>query len=178
MTPGLRERIETDRLTLRPFALGDAPRVSALAGAPCVARMTLTIPTPYPVLAAEGWILTHAAGRRRGSDFPFAVEAAGAGLVGAAGLHRRGEGWILGYWIGAPYRGRGYATEAARALTAEAGGRLGLDALGAEWFEDNPASGRVLEKAGFAPTGAVVERFSLGRGARARAVAMEWRAGA
>jgi RimJ/RimL family protein N-acetyltransferase len=60
--------------------------------------------------------------------------------------------------------GRGYATEAGRALLAAARHGLRLKRLGAGHFLDNPASGRVLEKLGFKPTGKIVPHYSAGRG--------------
>jgi ribosomal-protein-alanine N-acetyltransferase len=70
--------------------------------------------------------------------------------VGAVGLilapaHDRAE---LGYWIGAPYWGRGYATEASRAVVRWGFEGLGLRRIHASHFPRNPASGRVLEKLG------------------------------
>jgi RimJ/RimL family protein N-acetyltransferase len=54
----------------------------------------------------------------------------------------------MGYWIGREFWGRGYASEAAAALVAHAFGPLGLQRVQAHRFARNPASGRVLEKAG------------------------------
>jgi len=170
--------ITTEQLSLRPFRIEDAQRVSKHAGRPAIARMVQNVPCPYPQLAVEGWIMLHDSLRRRSQAFPFAVATDDDGLVGAAGLHRTRGGWILGYWIGEPWQGRGYASEAAGALRDFAAGQLNLAVIGAEWFADNPASGRVLEKAGFTPTGKTADRFSLGRRARARSVEMEWRSGA
>ena len=74
----------------------------------------------------------------------------GGALVGAMGLaitpeHRRAE---LGYWVGVAHWNRGYATEAARALLAYAFGPLALHRVEAHHFARNPASGRVMQKAG------------------------------
>jgi ribosomal-protein-alanine N-acetyltransferase len=71
-------------------------------------------------------------------------------LVGAAGLrfelaHKRGE---LGYWIARAHWGRGIASEAVRALVEHAFEALALERVFAHHFAWNPASGRVLEKAG------------------------------
>ena len=81
----------------------------------------------------------------------------------------------MGYWIGRPYWGQGYATEAA----AGAVGWAGADAGASGWvvaghFADNPASGRVLEKAGFLYTGVVAPQFSKARGAVAPTRMMVW----
>jgi RimJ/RimL family protein N-acetyltransferase len=143
--------LATERLVLRPFAVEDAPTVQCLAGAREVADTTLTIPHPYPDGAAEAWIGAHAPAFAAGRLATYAVtdRAAGA-LLGAVGLqiepgHALGE---LGYWIGVPYWGRGYATEAARALMRYGYARLGLHRIQARHFLRNPASGRVMEKLG------------------------------
>ena len=119
-------------------------------------------PLPYLPVAAEGWILINAARASRGTDFVYAVELPGEGLIGAIGAHKRGEdGFEMGYWFGRPYWGQGFATEAATAFVSEAN-KLG--ALNAGHFVDNPASGRVLSKVGFTYTGETLAMFSLGRG--------------
>lgn len=168
----MRLTLHTDRLILRPFADADAARTAALAGEESVARMATAIPYPYPPEVAEGWILTHPHGRRRLSDFPFAIDRPGDGLIGAVGLHCTGVAgeYELGYWIGRPYWGQGYATEAARAAVGWAQSDLRAHTLKAGHFADNPASGRVLAKLGFTPTGAVENRFSLARDGRAACV--------
>jgi len=106
----MRTTITTDRLVLRPYELKDAQRISKLAGDPCVARMTGTIPSPYPALAVEGWILLQAGLHRRGSDYGYALTRAEDGaLMGGVGLHRRGGRWIIGYWVGKPFHGLAHA---------------------------------------------------------------------
>lgn len=166
----MRLTVNTERLTLRPFVEGDAARVSDLAGDIDVSRMATAIPHPYPPEAAEGWILLQDQGRRRRADYPFAIDAGtDIGVVGAVGLHCNGTAgeYELGYWVGKPYWGRGYATEAARAAVDWAREELALTRLFAGHFEDNPASARVLEKVGFVPTGNACPRFSLARGRHA-----------
>ena len=54
----------------------------------------------------------------------------------------------LGYWIGAPFRGRGYATEAARAMLAVGFDMLDLQRIDAHYLAGNDASGRVMENIG------------------------------
>lgn len=75
----------------------------------------------------------------------------------------------LGYWVARPHWGQGYATEAGGAVLQIAR-TLGYAHVVASHFADNPASGRVLQKLGFEPTGRVVERHSCGRGESAPAV--------
>ena len=90
-------------------------------------------------------------------------------LVGSCGLGRRPSGAIeLGYWIARPHWGRGYATEASRALI-DIARTLGFTRLEGSHFLDNPASGRVLEKLGFEPLGITAPRLSRARGTEAQA---------
>ena len=151
-----RPTLETERLLLRPFRLEDAPVVHRLASAREIAEMTLTIPHPYPDGAAEGWISRHAASFERGEAVDFAIVVRDDDtLVGAVGLglqpeHDRAE---LGYWIGVPYWGRGYATEAAAAVLGYAFGTLGLHRVFAFHYAKNAASGRVLQKIGMTHEG-------------------------
>lgn len=160
-------KIETERLILRGLRLTDAARVAQFTADPDVARMVTSVPQPQMPIAAEGFILIHLARAPLGRDFVFAIDLPGEGLIGLIGLHRKhGAGFELGYWIGKPYWGQGYASEAAAALLDAA---QDLGPIVAGHYADNPASGRVLEKIGFAYTGEVEDRFSLARGKRARA---------
>lgn len=151
--------LNTKRLILRPFRLDDAPAVHELASAREVAATTLTIPHPYPDGAAERWIRSHTEDCVLGSSAVFAIERLeGAVLVGAIGLslnreHRHAE---LGYWIGVPHWGNGYATEAAFAILRYAFDGLRLHRVFAHHFTGNPASGRVLVKTGLHYEGRLV----------------------
>ena len=74
---------------------------------------------------------------------------------------------LVGYWLGRPFWGKGYATEAGRRAVKFAFETLNADTLNAGWFHDNPASDRVLEKLGFQPAGEE-ERTSISRGGPVR----------
>ena len=143
-------RLETERLILRALTLADAPRLQQLAGEREIAANTMNIPHPYPDGAAEEWITSVAETFAAGTGANFAVTLRESGeLIGGCGLvikeiHQRAE---LGYWIGKPYWGHGYATEAARAVIGYAFSR-GLNRVFAEHYATNPASGRVLQKLG------------------------------
>lgn len=154
--------IETPRLRLRPFAPADAPDVRRLAGVREVAGTTARIPHPYPEGAAEAWIATHAAewAARRQLVLAITPQATGE-LAGAVGLLLRPEhaSAELGYWLGVPYWGHGFATEAARALVDFGFRRLELHRVEAHHFARNRASGRVLLKAGLHREGASPEAF-------------------
>ncbi|HEX9632083.1 MAG TPA: GNAT family N-acetyltransferase [Gemmatimonadales bacterium] len=146
----------TPRLRLRSFDTADAEAVQRLAGAFAVADTTLTIPHPYEDGMAEAWIAMLAEEFAIGRQAVFAItDRATAALIGAVGLvlrpeHARAE---LGYWIGRPFWGLGYATEAARETLRYGFGPLGLHRIHASYFARNPASGRVLSKAGMRPEG-------------------------
>lgn len=154
--------IETERLRLRRLRMADAPRIAHFCDDPGVGRNLAMTPLPYLPVAAEGWIMIQAARAPLATDFVFAVELAGEGLVGCIGAHGRGDaGFEIGYWYGRPFWGRGFASEALGGFLSEA---RKLGPLAAGHFVDNPASGRVLEKNGFAYTGEVEALFSMGRG--------------
>jgi len=158
----MRAIIAADRLKLRPLTLADAPAVAAYINDPGVNRMVRSAPARQPLCGVEGWIMIVNGRRPLGQDFVYAIEAEGE-LAGVIGANVRGAGAEIGYWLGRPFWGFGYATEAVRALLPEAA-RLGP--LAAAHFADNPGSGRVLEKAGFVYTGATERQFCLARGER------------
>ena len=142
--------IRTPRLLLRPPALADAARISLLAGDYDVASMTGTLPHPYSEQMAAEWIESAAAGEE---GVVFAIERSGA-LVGCTGYRAFGSDHAeLGYWIGKPYWGMGYASEAVAALIGHAFEVDGFDYLVAGHFTDNPASERVIRKLGFVAFG-------------------------
>jgi RimJ/RimL family protein N-acetyltransferase len=151
----LPERALAYPVTLRPFGLRDAPHVQLLAGEREVAVMTALIPHPYPDGAAEAWIAGQAREQAAGREYNYAVTLSDDGtLVGAIGLRPVAtEHGNLGFWIGRPYWGRGYATAATRAVIALAFGLLDIDALTAAYLARNPASGRVMEKCGMSLLG-------------------------
>ncbi len=124
--------------------------VQRLAGERAIADTTLTIPHPYLDGMAEAWIATHADAWAQRDRATFAITSEADGVIGAIGLHfrpahRRAE---LGYWIGRPFWNRGFATEAARAMIAFGFEALALNRIHASHLTRNPASGRVLAKAG------------------------------
>lgn len=156
--------LETDRLRLDALRPEDAPRVAELAGEREVARQTETIPHPYPEEEAAAWIARLTAEIEDGEAAVFGIRLPGAGdggedrggeLIGAVGLHPEPEHGRarLGYWIGEPYWGRGYATEAARATVGWGFRALDLRRVHAESYARNPASCRVLEKIGMTREG-------------------------
>jgi RimJ/RimL family protein N-acetyltransferase len=163
--------IETKRLKLRHLRMSDAARVAQFCGDPAVATMIARTPLPYLEVAAEGWIMTLNARKPLGEDFVFAAELPGEGLVGVIGAHKAGDAFEVGYWFGKPHWGKGFATETLQGFLSQA---RTLGALNAGHFVDNPASGRVLQKGGFAYTGETAELFSLARGKKATSKRMRF----
>lgn len=166
--------IESRRLTLRAPAPQDAPRLARLASDPDIARMTTRMPHPYSLTEAEAFI-ARVAGQDPRRDNTFLIEHEDLGPVGMLGLFAGGDPYPeMGYWIGRPFWGRGLATEAARAALGWARRSWGKRAILAGHFVDNPASGRVLENAGFLYTGETRRQFSLARGEAVDTRMMLW----
>ncbi len=137
--------IETERLVLRSLEASDAARIAELVGDRDVARMTGRVPWPYSQKDAERWIARTAEEK----VIARAIEHDGM-LIGCIGFSPRGEGrGELGYWIGKPYWGQGYASEAVGAMLEIVFADPKIELVRAGHFADNPASGRVLSKHGF-----------------------------
>ena len=166
--------VETRRLLLRAPAPQDAPRIAALANDLDIARMTKRMPHPFRMADADAFVLQVAAQDPARAN-TFVIEHEDLGPVGVIGLFE-GEDRVpeTGYWIGRPYWGRGFATEALDAAVVWASRKWKRRALIAGHFADNPASGRVLEKAGFLYTGETRPAFSQARGAIADTRMMVW----
>ena len=169
--------LETERLMLRAPKLGDAKIVATLANDRRIAENTARIPHPYKRSDADDFIVS----ANRGSDTAFVVALRdgqrNAQVIGACGftqLDRHPP--EIGYWLGARFWGKGYATEAVRAVIDHAFTDLDCEALQSAARVTNPASRRVLEKCGFQWTGAgllriralassaPIDRFRLDRG--------------
>jgi RimJ/RimL family protein N-acetyltransferase len=158
----------TERLLLRPGWAEDAPELARAIADEQVVRNLATAPWPYRQEDAEAFL---AAPRDPVMpSFLITERTDGAPrIVGSCGLGRRPSGSVeMGYWIGRQHWGKGFATEASRALI-EIAKTLKLPRLEASHFLDNPASGRVLEKLGFVATGMSAERYSCARGGEAMA---------
>ena len=159
-SPKSRPTLETERLVLRPFEMSDAPHVQLLAGDRAVAATTKNIPHPYEDGMAEQWIGTHQVRFENGQEVVFAITRKGGGeLIGAIGLtfNLAQENAEMGYWIGKPYWGCGYCTEAGHAVLRYAFAELRLHRVHAHHLSHNPASGRVMQKLGMRHEGRLRE---------------------
>jgi RimJ/RimL family protein N-acetyltransferase len=140
-------KLETERLVLRPFRTADADEFARLSGDWAVASMTSDIPFPFSPAQAVAWL------RPVRGEVRFAVELEGR-LIGGVGFYRKPSGVAeLGFWLGKPWWGQGYATEASRAVIQHGFANPRLPAFSSAHFTDNRASGRVLAKLGFEPVG-------------------------
>ncbi|WP_272495724.1 GNAT family N-acetyltransferase [Bacillus pinisoli] len=140
----------SDRLLLRPFTLSDSPTVEKLAGDPLIAETTLHIPHPYPKGGADAWIESHEAQAEANKSFTFAIVIKETDqLIGAMAMAIGSDGKAeLAYWIGVPYWGHGYATEAANLLLHFGFKEKHVNKIWAAAFTRNPASTKVMEKIG------------------------------
>jgi RimJ/RimL family protein N-acetyltransferase len=164
--------LATDRLVLRAPQRQDAATIARLANDRRIAVNTARIPHPYGIGDAERFIM---GANRRDGGVAFVIAREGE-LIGGCGVDLSDDGPEIGYWLGVPYWGCGYATEAVRALIDHAFDGLQHEALAAGARVSNPASRRVLEKCGFQWTGvrltrvrainsaAPADRFRLDRG--------------
>jgi RimJ/RimL family protein N-acetyltransferase len=139
--------LRTARLVLRPLELADAPRLQELAGEREIALNTISIPHPYSLAQAEEWVRAQGELEAHG-DINFVIDdgqvAGGIGLR----VQRSYERAEIGYWIGKPYWGKGYATEAAGAMIRYGFEELKIHRIYAGYFSRNEKSARVMIKNG------------------------------
>src|SRR3989344_686326 len=147
-------QLKTERLILRAFDADDAVDTARMAGDRDVASSMLRIPHPYSEEMARTWIASLVSEFEKGESVTFAITLSDE-LIGAIslGITREFDRAELGYWIGKPYWGQGYATEAGRAVLTYGFGELGLNRIFAYHFSRNPASGRVMQKLGMTHDG-------------------------
>lgn len=152
----------TERLLLRPSWPEDAGELHQAIADEGIVRNLARAPWPY---TAEDAV--RSAPQEHDAHFPsflMMLRTNGAPrLIGACGIGNLDGEPELGYWIGRPYWGLGFATEASRAVI-EIAKTIGHKKLVASHFTDNPASGKVLRKLGFQSTGKTAQRHSNGRG--------------
>jgi len=165
--------VRTERLTLRPGWIEDAPELARAIGHRAVCDKLAQVPWPYTVADAEQFLAAQQ-GAKRPTMFVFEHRAGSVRLVGGIGIHPDDAGNNeLGYWLTPNAWGRGYATEAGHGVIRMARESLRLRKLVSGHFVDNPASGKVLRKLGFRPTGRVVPRYSRARGENAACATFE-----
>lgn len=145
--PGIIPKIATERLFLRELTLMDAPFVELLAGDAKIAETALHIPHPYEEGLAERWIMDIHRKFSLGKEVVFGITSKPfESIIGAVGLvlNERFNHAELGYWVGKPYWGKRYATEAVAACVKYGFEELELNRIFANCLADNEASKRIL----------------------------------
>lgn len=169
-----RNEITSARLRLRRPSVKDVGAIARLAADYAISSMTTRMPFPYVEGDAQAFVqLVGKQDRRR--ENTFVIEHPDEGVVGALGFHQpQGQPLEMGYWIGKPFWGRGYASEAAQAALAWLTTDWRRRMVVAGHFSDNAASARVLVKTGFLYTGEVQNRHSRARGRAEPTRMMVW----
>jgi RimJ/RimL family protein N-acetyltransferase len=147
---------ETERLSLRKPTLADTKTIAALANDRRIAEMTRRMPHPYTRDDAVRFVEAVAGDS---GETVFLIESNHV-PVGMAGVDwSEPDAPELGYWIGVDHWGRGFATEAVRAVIDYTFEAFAVDQLCSGARVVNPASRNVLEKCGFQWSGVELHRF-------------------
>lgn len=153
-------KYETPRLILRDANLDDAVLVEEYASDNQLAKTTLNIPSPYPEGSAKGFLAHAIDSQKAGKLLTLAVvlketnALIGLMSIGINNNFQRGE---LGYWIGRPFWGKGYGTEAAGKILELGFTEFKLNKIFAQAFATNPGSYRIMEKIGLKQEGILKE---------------------
>ena len=146
--------IQVGEYKLRPWHIDDVPALVKHANNKNVANnLRDTFPHPYAEKDAREWIQSNH-GAERFTDFAIATKSEAIGSIGAhigPDIHRYSA--EIGYWIGESYWNKGIMTLVLKSFSDYAFEKLGMVRLFATVFEWNPASARVLEKAGYSMEG-------------------------
>lgn len=157
--------LKTLRLTLDVPKVQDVPMIVAKAGDPRITRTTLNIPQPYHERDAIFWMNMVWENFKKGSGYMFALRKKEDGIfMGAAGIHidKPHNRARLGYWMQAEEWGKGYMSEAVAAILAFGFEQIALNRISADYFVENPASGRVMEKCGMILEGEFKDYYKKG----------------
>jgi RimJ/RimL family protein N-acetyltransferase len=149
--------VATARLALRPLREGDADRLHALFADWEVMRWLSSPPWPYGLDDARDFIAMRrrpdpdyiTAAITRDGDFIGSVDA----IIKPASSVQRERGYSVGYWLGRPYWGRGYMSEAAAAFVGRLFASIPDETIYSGAFAANAASLRIQEKLGFCRDG-------------------------
>jgi len=157
-----RPTLETERLILRPFFSSDATAVQKLANDPKVSATTASLPYPYPESLAYEWISKQIGYFNEGSAVQFAIMIKNSGqLIGciSLGIFKSHEKAELGYWLGSNFWNQGYCSEAAMAVIRYGFEVLKVNKITSRHITSNPASGKVMIKAGLKLEGLLKKEF-------------------
>jgi RimJ/RimL family protein N-acetyltransferase len=166
--------IATERLLLRPLRADDGPAIATKIDSYEISKNLARVPYPYHLSDAEEFLDWALQLDHRSAFRAICLKQQPDDLIGLISYD-----WVeqiqkaeLGYWLVQQHWGKGLMTEAARAMVDIAFSRSNLDSLSSRFFNENPASGNVLAKAGFAATGQC-NSFSKARGKDVAVTTME-----
>ncbi|MCC6282707.1 MAG: GNAT family N-acetyltransferase [Saprospiraceae bacterium] len=151
--------VVNEQITLEPFQPEDKAALILYLNDPVLYANTLKVPNPYTAIHAEEWLLRVEAEKDApGGIANWSIRHREAGLIGGIGAFMKTglDGHLdeIGYWLAEPFRGQGIMTEVVRRYTEWLfDTRPALRRIEAGVFAHNPASARVLEKAGFVREG-------------------------
>jgi len=152
--------LETDRLILRPLSQADAAPLTRLLNDFEVSKWLSRIRYPYGVIEMQ-WFIA-----RLNSPYRFGIVHKDSGhIMGVIGIAEH-----LGYWLGQPYWGHGYMSEAAQAVADHWFAHDGLS-LASYHFVENAKSRAILKGLGFEDT-EPLQLYSMARGQTVAAQAM------
>ena len=148
--------METDRILLRPWRDSDAevlykwasdPDVGPRAGWPPHKSVEESLEIIRTIFSGEGmWAVVW-------KETGEAIGSVGYLPASNSNLQIADNECEVGYWIAKPYWGKGICTEALRLVVDHCFREQGFSTLWGDYFPENPASGRVMEKCGFVDTG-------------------------
>jgi RimJ/RimL family protein N-acetyltransferase len=148
----VRSPFEGTVVLLRAVEESDLPRINALIWDPEVSRR-LALSWPEPLAGTRAWWENR---RRDPSSIAFAIQTLAGELIGACsleGIDARVRSAALGIWIGAPWFGQGYGTDAVRTLCRFGLREMNLRRIGLAVYESNPRAIRSYRKIGFQEEG-------------------------
>jgi RimJ/RimL family protein N-acetyltransferase len=148
--------LETERLMLRRPTLADVKAIALLANDHRVAINLRRVPHPYLEEHAIAFIRA-GADEPRNTSFLIECESAAVGIVGVDWSEP--DSPELGYWLGVDHWGKGFATEAARAVIDFTFEEFEVEHLCSGARVTNPSSRNILEKCGFQWNGVELHRF-------------------
>jgi ribosomal-protein-alanine N-acetyltransferase len=142
--------ITMDEYIIRDWKIADAQSIAKYANNRKIwINLRDAFPHPYSLQDAESFI-SRVAEKNPATVFAIATQAEAIGSIGlmpGKDVHRYTA--EMGYWLAEPFWGEGIMTQAVKSLTAYAIHDLRLHRIYAEPYATNPASAKVLEKAGF-----------------------------
>lgn len=148
----MRNRIQTKRLTLRPYVASDGDAVWEVVRRPEIYPTTTSIPKDYPRSRVDWWFSFQMSARQHGTGYEYGLfdreTGAYIGHTGLCNVRKDQRSAVLTYFIHPELWGRGYASEAGEAMLALGFGALELMRIGGSCMAKNPASRRVLLKLG------------------------------